>query len=357
MPFRLLAAFTALLLIQATTAGAASTAAGELTRATTTPSAAVRNHGDGTVRILVWYPAAGAEHEVDIGPPGHTVFVTGMVAAGAPFADKARHPLVLLSHGFGGVARQLTWLGAALARHGVIVVAVDHPGTNGRDGVTAEGAYAPWERAGDLKAALDLVLADPVLAPRIDTARIGVAGFSIGGFTGLLEAGGRPDFDRFLRFCDSPRRDAICDPQLEFPLDIHEQAQVLAEPAMREISARRTDDFRDPRVRSAFLIAPAVGQAFDRASLKHIRIPVEIILGESDPIAPPRTNGEYMAGLIPHARLKVLPGVRHYDFLSECGEEGLRMATAYCADAVGRAQTHATTTAEAISFFDRTLGL
>src|SRR5580698_2857828 len=167
--------------------------AGEAARSTTTQSAAARNHGNPTLRILVWYPATEAETEIDLGPPGNPIFLTGRVAAGAPFADAARHSLILLSHGFGGVARQLTWLGAPLARHGYIVVAVDHPGTNGRDGVTAEGAYAPWERAGDLTTALNLVLADPQLAPHIDTARIGVAGFSLGGFTAALEAGARTD--------------------------------------------------------------------------------------------------------------------------------------------------------------------
>jgi len=60
------------------------------------------------------------------------------VAADAPFADAARHPLILVSHGFGGVARQMTRLGAPLARAGYVVVAVDHPGTNGRDGVARE---------------------------------------------------------------------------------------------------------------------------------------------------------------------------------------------------------------------------
>ena len=220
-----LAAIVALTLVLP--ASAASYAAGEERRTTSTSSAAVRNHGNGTLRITIWYPAAGTEREVDIGPASDPIFIAGRVAARAPFADAARHPLILASHGFGGTARQLTWLGAPLARHGFIVAAVDHPGTNGIDGVTPEGAYAPWERAGDLKAALDFLLADPMLASHIDARRIGVAGFSLGGFTGALEAGARTNFDQFIRFCNGPSRDAICNPQLEFPLDYHQQAEVL----------------------------------------------------------------------------------------------------------------------------------
>jgi predicted dienelactone hydrolase len=338
-------------------AAAASLTAGEAARTATTPSAAARNHGDATLPILVWYPATAAETEFDMGPPGHPIFLTGRVAAGAPFADEARHPLILMSHGFGGVARQMTWLGAPLARHGYIVVAVDHPGTNGRDGVTAEGASAPWERAGDLTAALNLVLADAALSPHIDTSRIGVAGFSMGGFTAALEAGARPDFDHFRMFCKSSERDAICDPQLEFPQKFN-PGEILAQPEMRDIAARQANDFRDPRIKAAFLIAPALGQALDQPSLSRIHIPVEIVLGAADPIAPPKTNGEFLAHVIPAARLTVLPGVGHYDFLSECGPAGTRLAKPLCTDGIGtiRAQTHTTTLTEAIAFFDRTLG-
>jgi pimeloyl-ACP methyl ester carboxylesterase len=84
---------------------------------------------------------------------------------------------------------------------------------------------------------------------------------------------------------------------------------------------------------------------------------VEVLLGDADPIAPPATNGEVLARLVPGARLKVLRGVGHYDFLSECGPAGLKAAKAYCTDGLGtsRTQTHATTTAEAIAFFDATL--
>ncbi len=356
MPGKSLAAIVVLTL--SLPASAASYAAGEERRTTTTSSAAVRNHGNGMLRITLWYPATGREREADIGPASDPIFIAGRVAAGAPFADGTRHPLILASHGFGGTARQLTWLGAPLARHGFIVAAVDHPGTNGADGVTPEGAYAPWERAGDLKAALDFLLADPTLASHIDPKRIGVAGFSLGGFTGALEAGARADFDQFIRFCNGPSRDAICNPQLEFPLDFHRQAEVLARPDMRDLKGRENSDFRDPRILAAFMIAPALVQALDFASLKRINIPVEVVLGSADPIAPPGTNGELLARLIPGAKLKVLPGVGHYDFLSECGPAGAKEVKAYCTDGKGtaRAETHASTVAAAISFFDGTLG-
>jgi predicted dienelactone hydrolase len=335
-------------------AATSSWTAGERHLVTSTASAAVRNHGDGALRITLWYPAATAEQEVDIGSPSSPFFVSGRTAADAPFADDVRHPLILVSHGFGGTARQMTWLAAALARAGYLVVGVDHPGTNGMDGVTAEGAYAPWERAGDLKAALDAVLADPKLAAHIDPSRIGVAGFSLGGFTSLLEVGARADMQQLIAFCDGPDRDAICNPQLEYPIDVHQMPKMLAEPAMAPLAARQGTDLSDPRVKAAFLIAPAAVEGLEFDSIRRITAPVAIALGDADPIAPPKTNGELVAKLLPRASLDVLPHVGHYDFLSECGAAGVANAKAYCTDAPGvsRSETHKRVERDAISFFD-----
>ena len=330
--------------------------AGERRLTTTTASAAVRNHGAGTLRISLWYPATAAEQEVDIGPPGGPIFVTGRIAADAPFADDARHPLILVSHGFGGTAQQMTWLAATLARAGYVVVGVDHPGTNGIDGVTAEGAFAPWERAGDLKAALDAVLTDPKLAAHIDTVRIGVAGFSLGGYTSLLEVGARSDFSQLRAFCTGPDRDAICNQQLEYPHPMQTD-QVAAEPAMAPLISREHTDLHDPRVKAAFLIAPAAIQGMNFDSLRRIRKPVSIALGDADPIAPPKTNGEFAAKLVPGATIDLLPNVGHYDFLSECAPAGLVYAKPYCTDLPGvfRAATHERVEHDAVAFFDMTL--
>jgi predicted dienelactone hydrolase len=346
-------ALAAALALHSAASAATPFTAGERHLTTTTASAAVRNHGNGALRITLWYPAAAPEQEVDIGPPGGPIFICGRTAADAPFADDVRHPLILVSHGFGGTARQMTWLATVLARAGYVVVGVDHPGTNGLDGVTAEGAYAPWERAGDLKAALDAVLADPKLAAHVDTSRIGVAGFSLGGFTSLLELGARADLEQLRAFCAGPDRDAICNQQLEYPHAMQSD-QVAAEPAMAPLIAREHDDRRDPRVKAAFLIAPAVIQGVDFASLRRIKAPVAITLGDADPVAPPKTNGEFAAKLVPGATIDILPNVRHYDFLSECAAAGMTYAKPYCTDlpGVSRAETHERVEREALAFFD-----
>jgi predicted dienelactone hydrolase len=334
-------------------------AAGETERSAQSPSAVLRSsRGDGTLRMLVWYPAAGAEREVTIGAAHQPLFVAGRVAAGAPWADQGPRPLIVLSHGFGGIARQLTWLGSTLARAGYVVAAVDHPGTEGRDGITPAGAYAPWERAGDVRLALDTLLADPQLGPRIDRSRIGVAGFSLGGWTAALLAGARTDFARLRRFCSGAERDSICDPQREFPLDfVRAQASTLADPRLAPLAAREHANWRDARIRAAFLIAPALGQALDAASLRAVRIPLAVLAGAADAVTPTTSNGKAIADAVPGATLEVLPDVGHYDFLALCTAAGRAVAPHYCEGhpRAPRAATHAATIAAALRFFERAL--
>ena len=48
-------------------------------------------------------------------------------------------------------------------------------------------------------------------------------------------------------------------------------------------------------------MAPGIVQSLDPESLKRMRLPVAILLGDADKVAPPATNGEVAAALIPGA--------------------------------------------------------
>ncbi len=135
---------------------AAAFPVGERHATTIEPSAALRDAAhSGQLRITVWYPAVAgaAEAPLEIGPPGRPLFTPGVAAPEAAFADNRPRPVILLSHGFGGTARMMAWFGTSLAREGYIIVAVDHPGNNGRDPMTVAGAVLFWLRPGDLAAA------------------------------------------------------------------------------------------------------------------------------------------------------------------------------------------------------------
>ena len=157
------------------------------------------------LRCMLWYPAPPQTPEAPqtfgiAGSPA--LFRAGQAARDAAPADTAQHlPVVVLSHGLGGTADQFGWLAPELARRGYLVVAVNHPGNNALEPYTAEGFLLWWERALDISDVLDSLLADKTWAPRVDPARIGALGYSIGGETVLALAGARIDQQAFLDFC------------------------------------------------------------------------------------------------------------------------------------------------------------
>jgi predicted dienelactone hydrolase len=348
----------AMLLSASLAASAAAASVGERHLVAHEASAALRNASrSDELRITVWYPAApgAVEAPLDIGPPGKPLFTPGSAAPDAAFEDARPRPVILLSHGFGGTARIMAWFGTALARHGYVVVAVDHPGNNGRDPMTVGGAVLNWERPGDLAVALEKVKRDSSLGPHLDLNRLGAAGFSAGGFTSLVEAGARVDSDRFLRFCDAHPDDGMCASQKEFQFSRSDAELFLAQPAVAPALAHRKDDLSIPGVKAAFVMAPGIVQSLDPESLKGLRTPVAIVLGDADKVAPPATNGEVAAALIPGAKLTVLPRVGHYDFLAECTPAG-DAAVPVCPTDVPRAATHKVTIDGTLALFGATLG-
>lgn len=332
--------------------------AGERHGTTTVASASVRDAQQrDTLRYTVWYPAPAASQEtaLTLGPADAPLFDSGRAAMEAPVAG-GRLPTVLLSHGNGGSARMMGWLGTALARAGYLVIAVDHPGNNGADEMTLPGSLLSWLRADDLRAALAAVQADPILGPHVDPKRLAVAGFSAGGYTALLAAGARPDLQRLLAFCRAHPDDGVCRPQQEAATHTMEaRLAAAASPALSPWIAHANDARTVPGVRAVFLLAPAIVQAFVPQQLSSLRQPVSIVLGEADTVAPPQSNGEAAQALIPGAALMRLPQVGHYDFLAACAPAGLQRLPDLCTSTKPKTDTHAQVVDAARRFFADTL--
>src|SRR3546814_7848696 len=95
------------------------------------------------------------------------------------------------------------------------------------------------------------LLADPRWKRLVDADRIGVAGFSAGGYTSLLVVGAEPRFDRFLSYCERHPGDAgTC--------GLVEQLGDGAKDAVATLQAEfaRLGRTSDPRVKAAFVMAP-----------------------------------------------------------------------------------------------------
>jgi len=309
----------------------------------------------------IWYPAdpTAVEQTQWIGSPASPFAKAGKAAPDAPvIAAPEKLPLILLSHGTGGSSLMLAWLGTALASHGYIAAAVNHPGNNAFEPYTIQGFSIWWERANDLTSALNAMLADSTFGPRIDPRRIGAAGFSLGGFTVIEIAGGIGDFSRFEAFCKSSNADGMCTDPPEFPgLSSKISALAKTDPALQTALREGAQPHRDPRIRAVFAIAPALGPAFAPDSLATISIPVQILAGSADSIVPLDTNAKFFASHIPGAQLTIIQEVGHYTFLATCLPVGDQTQPQLCLDLAGvlRDDIHAQAANLAYQFFDNHL--
>ncbi len=346
----------------ATVAHAAALAVG-IAHITVPGNTASRGDTSGRLRVVVWYPAPDGTRvtPITVGPPRTPYFVEGEAAQDAPLmASPGRLPFIVVSHGTGGTAMDLSWLCAGLAAHGYIVASVDHPGNNALDPPTVAGVTLWWMRADDLSHVIGGVLKTRKFGTRINDGRIGAAGFSLGGYTALVVAGARGDAQRLRPYCAGHPGTALCTGEATptVPdLDARARALAASDLAYRAAVAANMRSHRDPRVKAVFSIAPALGPALIRKSLAGINVPVAFVAGFGDPILPVIDNVIPDALAVPNAELTILPKpAGHYTFLTDCTAAGARRFSPICHDSGPfRNSVHRTTLAIAQAFFDRTL--
>ncbi len=314
------------------------------------------NAGSRPVTTTVWYPAGDVEQAPVLIPPKKPIFFPGHAARNAPLANRdTQYPVVLLSHGTGGAALQMMWLGRALAARGFVVAAVDHHGnTAAEPAYDARGFRMTWERIPDLSIALDRLAADPTFGKHIDADDVTAIGFSLGGYTVTGLAGARTNLDRLRDFCAGPDADGTCEPQSEYP-DAEDDFAKMLEDAPELLAAfdRSDDNYRDPRIDRVIALAPAIGQAFAPEDLALLGPPVLIVVGSNDNVAPLATNAAYLESHLPDARVEIIEGAGHYVFMSVCTDRGRRYV-AVCKDSgdIDRGKVHERVVNAVLAFLD-----
>ena len=146
---------------------------------------------DGARRAMdvdLWFPTSADPSSTNLAQYGNRTarfaLATTEVAASDPLS------LIVYSHGTGGDSVENSFFAESLASHGFMVAATTH-----QDGGVPPIPSSTHDRPRDVQSIIDVLFdktateSDP-LHETINTAGVGVAGFSFGGFTSLAAAAG-----------------------------------------------------------------------------------------------------------------------------------------------------------------------
>jgi predicted dienelactone hydrolase len=296
------------------------------------------------VKTEIWYPT----YEIDSTFERITdlPFILKPTIRDANFIQKD-FPLVLLSHGTGGNRFSLAWLAIALAEKGYIIAAPDHWG-NTLDNKIPEYFVRYWERPLDISFLITQILADKSIGYYINKDKIGVAGFSFGGYTSLALAGADLECTLLKTNAKTP------DGKKEFNIPELGDLRKLIE----QISCDNVPKtFKDRRIKAFVALSPALGLGFNSTGqTKNIDSPVLIFGAENDNIAPTKTNAEFYSELIHGSEFILLKGkAGHYVFLNSASENLKKEAKKYYMDdkSVNRDSIHKKVEEEIIMFFQK----
>ncbi len=270
---------------------------------TTLPDA--KNHRP--LELTVWYPAAATSAEPEL-IADNAVFTGALAVRNAPAAS-GEHPLVLLSHGYGGNWGKQAWLASALAHQGFIVAAVNHPGTTTKDR-SPQAAAQLWQRPADLSRAIDAVLAQPKQFGAVASQRIAAIGHSLGGWTVLEIGGARFDPDHFAQDCN-------VHPKLGGCIGYHEMNPA----ATPEGKAKLAGDLSDKRVSAIVALDLGLSRGFTDASLAALPVPALVIAGgvKTEDMDPELESAD-MVKRMPQASTQYveISDATHFSFMSIC---------------------------------------
>lgn len=303
-------------------------------------------YGEGRIEATLWYPTAASEAARNMGP------YAVRVALGAPPVP-GRHPLVLVSHGTGGVRLNHHRFAEALARAGFVVASLTHPGDNYQDrSMIAHGHYF-YERPRQVSRVLDAVLAHPDWQGMIDAGRIGAIGHSAGGYTVAALLGGTPDPQRLRAHCERAKDDPACafrDPSIGV-------AQPAPSAARLPPGSDAAGDVHDARIRAGVLLAP-LGTPIAPGSLKASRARIALIAAEHDEVLAARYHADHLRGeLPPGSPWRVAKGAGHYSFIAPVPDEWKPRFGPVAVDPAGfdRAAFHEELARELVAFFEQSL--
>jgi len=286
------------------------------------------------LEIGIWYPSKEAPKPMNFGPTTMTVAMNGAV-------DGSALPMVVMSHGAGSSFMGHYDTAIALADAGYVVAAVTHTGDNYAD---KSRSVDIMDRPRHISRAIDHMLAAWDGHASINAQRIGMFGYSAGGFTTLVSIGGIADFSTIGPMCSQYPADFAC--------------QLIAKSGRPTVLFPASSFKADLRIKAALVAAPALGFSFAPDGLKGVKVPVQLWSAENDAMVPTPRYAQAVRLALPQAPdYRVVRKAGHYDFMAPCSDALAGMALAICKGDpdFDRAAFHQTFNAAAVDFFGKTL--
>jgi len=276
----------------------------------------------------IWYPCASKPTAIQLGP-----FLV-LAAKDCPVAGTSL-PLVVISHGRTGSFLGHRDTAQVLADAGFVVAAISHPGDNAQDGSHSNDLSAFVDRPVDMKRLVDYLLRSWSRAGVIDPTRVGLFGFSRGGYTGLVIAGAEPRFDAAIGMC-AGRTSTICD-------DVRRGG---VQPLIH-----------DNRIKAA-VIADPLSIFFNRTSFREVHVPIQLWRSErgGDGVTPDSV-AEVAEELPTRPDFRTVANAQHFSFLPSCPDEMALRTPELCSDPphFDREAFHREFNAQVLEFFRNAL--
>ena len=188
-------------------------------------------------------------------------------------------PLALIAHGFGANSSDYDKLAKHLASHGYIVAMPEHGGSSnnyqkaflrGEVGVDISPIEF-YSRPRDITHLLNKLEQNPDWQQQINWSQVGIIGHSLGGTTALLNAGAALNWDRIQDVCQ----------QDDFILNVSIFLQCRAKNL-----PPGNYNLQDDRIQAVMVLNPIGSAVLGQESIEDIKIPVLIVGGTQDFIAP-----------------------------------------------------------------------
>lgn len=281
---------------------------------------------------MVWTPCAQPSGTIKLG----SFELTGL--KNCPVLGQAL-PLIVISHGDSGSSIGHHDTAAALADAGFVVAAVLHPGNNFADNSRQSELSIFETRPADISRIINFMTQNWPQASQLDVTRVGVFGFSRGGYTALALVGAKPD--------TAASSQRFCSAWWSFVIGHCRQlddADVVIKPNT------------DGRIKAAVVVDPL--NLFGPHSFADVGVPLQLWTSELGGDSVTFAHGEEIKSALPSLpEYHSAKGAGHFVFLAPCPAELAAEAEEICVDPTGidRIAFHREFNTQVVRFFQEKL--